>query len=457
MRETKENLFICSTNQGDLKMISFDENFNYINKYEEKVDGSQEAFSIIYSYYFKNYYAIFQNKNNGNSTVKFSSNETIEYKEGIIKNITNYIANLSNNSPYIISTIPKILSSTFLESTILSTILITSSSPFSTLLTKQSNIPTILSSSSLSLFVSNALKLSSTLISENSNKNIFYSSILSSSTTLFTEEISEETENIIITKENLKDKIQLLLKDKEIGQIYKIKGEGYLILIYPTNSTNLTFNTHVNFFECETLLRNHYHIQNSTVMTFLQIELENDNSNSLINQVEYQALDGNKTILDLSICENANIQVFYSIKNNTIADFESAKYFKQRSIDIFNINDSFFNDICEPYSEFDDDLILEDRIKYKYQNYSLCEIGCTYDKMDFDNMIILCNCKVKNNISTTISPINFQQVEGSSTNFEVIKCYSLVFSLDGKLDNIGFWIFRHFSFGSYSSFNLLFY
>ena len=52
-------------------------------------------------------------------------------------------------------------------------------------------------------------------------------------------------------------------------------------------------------------------------MTFLQIELENDNSNSLINQVEYQALDGNKTILGLSICENANIQVFYSIKNNT--------------------------------------------------------------------------------------------------------------------------------------------
>ena len=178
-------------------------------------------------------------------------------------------------------------------------------------------------------------------------------------------------------------------------------------------------------------------------MTFFQIELENKNSKSLINQVEYQAFDDNKTFLDLSLCENVNIQIIYSIKNKSLIDFDKdkANYFRQQGVDIFNINDSFFNDICEPYSESDNDLILEDRIKDIYQNYSLCEEGCIYDKIDLENLTISCECKVKENISVIIKPIHVEHSEGSSTNFDIIKCYNLVFSLEGKLKNIGFWIF----------------
>ena len=106
-------------------------------------------------------------------------------------------------------------------------------------------------------------------------------------------------------------------------------------------------------------------------MTFLQIELKNDNSKSLINQVEYQALDGNKTILNLSLCKDVNIDVYYSIKDNTNADFSKAKQLNEKGFDIFNLNDSFYNDICVPYSESDNDIILEDRFKDIYQNYSL--------------------------------------------------------------------------------------
>jgi len=118
------------------------------------------------------------------------------------------------------------------------------------------------------------------------------------------------------------------------------------------------------------------------------------------------------------------------------------KIYSELGIDIFNINDSFFNDICEPYSEADNDLILEDRIKDIYQNYSLCDEGCTYDKIDFDQLTISCECKVKENISTSIKQINLEHSESSSTNFEIIKCYNLVFSMKGKLNNIGFWIFN---------------
>ena len=175
-------------------------------------------------------------------------------------------------------------------------------------------------------------------------------------------------------------------------------------------------------------------------MTFLQIEIENEDSKSLINKVEYQAYDGNKKLLDLSLCNEADIEIFYAIKDNSIADFDSALKFQENGIDIFNLNDSFFNDICEPYSESGDDMILEDRIKDIYQNYSLCEEGCQYNKIDFDNMTIACECKVKNNVSVTFVDINLEKGEGSSTNFEVAKCYKLVFSFNGKMKNIGFWI-----------------
>ena len=78
---------------------------------------------------------------------------------------------------------------------------------------------------------------------------------------------------------------------------------------------------------------------------------------NLINQVEYQAYDNNKKPLDLSLCKDVDIQIFYSIKNNSLIDFDSANSFKKNGIDIFNLNDSFFNDICEPYSDSDNDVI----------------------------------------------------------------------------------------------------
>jgi hypothetical protein len=234
--------------------------------------------------------------------------------------------------------------------------------------------------------------------------------------------------------------ITSIIDNIEIGQIHKKVGEDFTVLIYPTNSTFLTNETHVDFSECESVLRSHYNIPDSSIMTFLQIEIENEDSKSLINKVEYQAYDGNKKLLDLSLCNEVDIEIFYAIKDNSIADFDSALKFQENGIDIFNLNDSFFNDICEPYSESGDDMILEDRIKDIYQNYSLCEEGCQYNKIDFDNMTIACECKVKDNVSMTFVDINFEKGEGSSTNFEVAKCYKLVFSFKGKMKNIGFWI-----------------
>ena len=58
------------------------------------------------------------------------------------------------------------------------------------------------------------------------------------------------------------------------------------------------------------------------------------------------------------------------------------------------------NNICYPYSDDSkNDIVLEDRIKDIYQNYSFCDEGCTYNDINTTYMIISCDCKVKTNIS----------------------------------------------------------
>ena len=133
------------------------------------------------------------------------------------------------------------------------------------------------------------------------------------------------------------------------------------------------------------------------------------------------------------------------MKDNSL-DMNSISEFKDKGINIFNIDDSFFNNICHPYSDSSNDIVLEDRIKDIYQNYSLCDDGCTYNDFDLVDKTISCDCKVKTNISINESSIILKQFDEIKieSNFGLIKCYTLVFSFNGKLKNIGFWIFLFF-------------
>ena len=87
-------------------------------------------------------------------------------------------------------------------------------------------------------------------------------------------------------KINLLSNLTDILKDKKPGQIYKIEEEELTIIIKPTNSTKEPNSTYIDISECESVLRNYYNISNSSFITLLQLELYNNNSNSLINQIE---------------------------------------------------------------------------------------------------------------------------------------------------------------------------
>ena len=79
---------------------------------------------------------------------------------------------------------------------------------------------------------------------------------------------------------------------------------------------------------------------------------------------------------------------------------------------------------------------------------SLCQNGCEYKGYDINKSNIQCKCDVKIKINFIINiEINkdemllykFKNI-GSITNFYVIKCYRLLFSKEGIIKNIGFYV-----------------
>ena len=189
--------------------------------------------------------------------------------------------------------------------------------------------------------------------------------------------IIENVEVIMIeikkSKEELVKNINNIINSTDISKNYYMKGEDYNLIIRPTNSSPINSLTHVDFEPCEEILRTHYNISKSRIIQFLQLEINNLDSQSAVNQVGYQAFDDEKKPLNLSLCNNTNIQIFYLLKSNSSLDILFISSFKDSNIDLFNLDNEFFTDICFSYSYSENDVVLEDRIKDFYQNYSLCD------------------------------------------------------------------------------------
>ena len=268
--------------------------------------------------------------------------------------------------------------------------------------------------------------------------------------TIITEKIIDEEITTEIKKEHTKlSKKQILnnpsslLDNTKIGINYEITGDGFKIIIKPTNSTlfqnqNVTY---VDFDECERKLRDKYKISNSRIITFLQMEIKNEDKNALYNQIKYLVYDDKKQELDLNLCNDIKANIHYNLKEENNLDFISINEFQKKGIDIFNIKDEFFNDICSSFSDSNNDVIIEDRKKYLFKNYSLCEEGCIYNNFDVEKMKIICTCKIQKNFNEKMIPLIFEQkpdISLKNSNLRIINCYNLVFKLNNKSNNSGF-------------------
>ena len=98
--------------------------------------------------------------------------------------------------------------------------------------------------------------------------------------------------------------------------------------------------------------------------------------------------------------------------------------------DLFNINNSFYQDICTPFkSENGTDVLLSDRIKDYYINKTSCQSNCKYSKYLLENNILKCECNIYTDIINVENSdkekekINLYKNHKNS-NFKSLKCTS---------------------------------
>ena len=292
-----------------------------------------------------------------------------------------------------------------------------------------------------SIFIESSLIKLKTIITTSIKKNIM-SSILKS--TLVNSQVEESLviiTSINKTKNEIFNDLDSLIRDKDLDKSYLITGEDYSIVIKPIDRQFEQSTVNIYFSQCEKILRQNN--PSSTKFIILQVNMENKNEKCITDQVEYKVYNELGESIDLTPCKDVGIIIEYKIKDSSLLNTEKISSFKAMNVDVFNIKDTFFNDICYSYSDnkTNSDMILSDRVSDIYQNFSLCEQNCEYDSFNIDNMTVICNCKIELELSPELEEGNFQtSIESAflNSNFGVIKCYNLVFGIKGKLNNIGF-------------------
>ena len=367
------------------------------------------------------------------------STSTTKAKTNILDSSTSTL-NLENKSSSLRG------SSTLLGQTIPKTIINTSQfqsalkSELSTIHSKFSSFP---SSKITSYSTPTYISLKSSLIFSSSPNIIFHNF---NNTIVFFMDMDEDIikGKIYKTKEELDGNLDKIMDEIEIGKKYEITGNDYNLTITPINDLSTDKSTYVDISLCEEILRKELGIPQDEIFTILQIEIDKMNEKALTSQVEYAIYNKKKEKLSLSHCKDVKVKVNYEIKDQSVLNKTMIDYFSELGIDVFNSEDSFFTDLCYPFSISNSDIILKDRVSDIYHNYSLCDNGCEYDSIDIDNNTVSCICPVKQKINMEVSqPVFTEMVQDTfkNSNIGVIRCYNLVFDFSNKINNYGFMVF----------------
>ena len=191
----------------------------------------------------------------------------------------------------------------------------------------------------------------------------------------------------------------------------------------------------INMSECEIILKEQYNIiENETLIIF---KTEKYLDEILIPIIEFEVFNPKtKEKLNLNYCKNLSINYIIYIP---VFINESNLYKHEQ-------NSSYYNDICYTYTtENGTDITLYDRQKeFNDKNLSLCPLNCTYNGYDQINKKSICLCEFQERI--LFSDINYEQLVHNfsiierKTNFDILKCYKLLFLEKGLIKNAGNYI-----------------
>ena len=207
--------------------------------------------------------------------------------------------------------------------------------------------------------------------------------------------------------------------------------------------------SNIDFGECEKILKESNNIPSTEELIVYKTDIKSqDLSSTYVMYEVYNPYTLDK--LNLSVCSEVQISISVPvILNNNIEELYDS--LSQSGYNIFDGNDSFYQDICATYTTINGtDILLSDRKEDIYtesQNQAICQVGCTLKSYNHVSKKAKCDCSL-NQQSAELTDLNIEDllsknaIEDSfyktlaNSNFQVLKCFKLLFT-SKVIKNIG--------------------
>ena len=196
--------------------------------------------------------------------------------------------------------------------------------------------------------------------------------------------------------EGIDELIEMLENNEDLDPISKT---GVTINVFPADITLKEFIekypnlTYVDLGECKNKLKEAYKLSSETQLFIIGIDSPCLYGNSSINVFNYEIyLKDGTQLRDLSACDSTKITISSNINDLDLVHFYKGMEFYEEGYDIYNRSNIFYVDPCAPAQDEGNDITLEDRAKYYFPNVSICNEGCIYNVVDFDNKRFTCDC-----------------------------------------------------------------
>ena len=253
-------------------------------------------------------------------------------------------------------------------------------------------------------------------------------------------------ENVKLVAKNYADEFYYTM-----NHISRFLSENFTMVLYKNSSCvealNLN-NTKIEYDSCIQQLKEDNNIKENEEIIVAVIDIISDN-NPITSFGFFNADNGEKLNASKS-CSDKNVIMYENILN-LLNDPNALKLLQEQNINIFDLGDSFYHDICFHFnSPNGKDATLQDRIKTFYPNVTLCDENCRNKGVNISTMKAECECTFQDLLSNNIfnndlfgdNVLIQEALEElmemiSNLNLEVLTCYKDVFNFQYFKKNVG--------------------
>ena len=264
-----------------------------------------------------------------------------------------------------------------------------------------------------------------------------------------------KTENEFLLKDELDlDEIDLNAKnyaeefsytDKHVSYYY---NDLYSILFYKDSTCIEELSLKmpkVDFGNCYSKILDNLDPPTTDKIIIVLIEKINKQKKSSTTYLFYHPNTGQK-IDAATICKGEEIIIKQSVLsqlNNSNVNIDDVLFLAKQNIDVFNISDQFYTDLCFHFdSPNGKDIPLKDRMLTYYPNVTLCDEGCETKGVNLTTMESMCECTFSDIMNLGDNALLQNTLGGitdllSSSNIFVLKCYKDILEQKYFIKNTG--------------------